>query len=934
MDHKMSAVFEPGRASVQDVDSAWQYISDIHVSLFNTGQRERNKAAFLASACPFTSAAASNPCQNAVCEHFLSTGSLTGPDAAACQAVIGTHCASYGAAEATCAKFPSPSAGGSCAFTVAAPTNPCSNPVCSVLAAVTSVRDATSPDNTTDSANSSLADTATPAGAAVACTATVAAHCALFPAEVGCAGTAEAALASARRRQLGELREIGARQHRRLEPMRTPNDELFAMVDTSNRMIGALLVWHSRYVIEPCTEFPKFVGKCVVPGSVSEKAFIGKFSGREFTPGLYDPGLNFPPFNLSSTPISAKARVARVPLRNLFFMPLDVGNFPQFGFESSKMLMNLLRADGWLDFEVHKVIVELNTFNANVNRFCSTVVVFEFLPGGTVTSTRIVASAPAATTLSVPLGIIAIICIFADTLLILGRVVERIFRVHKSAHRHLMERLKALRKQWRGALQLTRSDTLSKSGLRLGRSFSSASWSSDVWKSHASARRLHQAEQASKNPWWLFVEMAAGVLVWIYISLLFAMDTATAEVTLAMQGVKETEPVLSPEVVALTLDINYLVIALSEQSRAMGYAACLVFLFLLQRMFKYCLFHRRMSTISAIISNAANEMSYFIILFTLITLSFALTATILFGKLQSKFTGLGNSFETLCLLLVEQFSYDDYTDLDIPAFGKLFFWLYICISYLLLLNALLAIIIDAYVLAKSDASEEPSMRSIAKDTLLHFVLDVADLFSLLMRCCSKRKDGDPNSTTSTRRRSGVLPLFWGRFNAARRRSLARTASDVVLNAEKAKALIHMMADPGGVVDDVLISRRLARKKNSLLARGQHLTLAQLVELLGAVTATRVMRKYGVEVARGGPQAADFDGPSFEEKIARSLMQIGRGVDRVNEHAQLLSSAQPSPVHSRIQHDRSSEADSGSAWFVPSAKPSVMLPSRASRPVGG
>ncbi|KAJ1633724.1 hypothetical protein T492DRAFT_866364 [Pavlovales sp. CCMP2436] len=98
------------------------------------------------------------------------------------------------------------------------------------------------------------------------------------------------------------------------------------MVDTSNRVIGAMLVWHSRYVIEPCTEFPKFVGKCVVPGS------------------------------------------------------------------SSKMLMNLLRADG----------------------------------------TRIVASAPAATTLSVPLGIIAIICIFADTLLILGR----------SAHRHLMERLK------------------------------------------------------------------------------------------------------------------------------------------------------------------------------------------------------------------------------------------------------------------------------------------------------------------------------------------------------------------------------------------------------------------------------------------------------------------------------------------------------------
>mmetsp|Transcript_4458 Transcript_4458/g.10754 ORF Transcript_4458/g.10754 Transcript_4458/m.10754 type:complete len:1026 (+) Transcript_4458:63-3140(+) len=923
MDHKMSAVFEPGRASVQDVDSAWQYISDIHVSLFNTGQRERNKAAFLASACPFTSAAASNPCQNAVCEHFLSTGSLTGPDAAACQAVIGTHCASYGAAEATCAKFPSPSAGGSCAFTVAAPTNPCSNPVCSVLAAVTSVRDATSPDNTTDSANSSLADTATPAGAAVACTATVAAHCALFPDEAGCVSTE-----SARR----QLEEGGALQ--RLEPPRTPNDDLVGMVDTSNRVIGAMLVWHSRYVIAPCTEFPELVGQCVVPGSVSYKGFTGKFSGSEYAPGIYNLGNDVPPFNLSSTSTAAKARVGETQIKDLFLLPLDVGNFPEFGFERSKLYMNLLRADGWLDFGVHKVIVVLNTFNANVNRFCSTVVEFKFLPGGTVTSTRIVASAPTATTANATLSIVAIICIFVDTLLIAGRVVERFVRVHKSTHRDLMERLKALRQKWRGALRLTRSDTTDKSGLRLSRSSTSSSISSDIWKSHESARRLQQAEQAAKSPWWLLIEVAAGVLVWIYLFSLTALGTATAEVTKAMLRLKEDEPILTPELLGLTLDINYLVVGLSERSRVMSYSACLVFFFLLQRMFKYCLFHRRMSTISAIISNAANEMSYFIILFTLITLSFALTATILFGKLQSKFTGLGNSFETLCLLLVEQFSYDDYTDLDIPAFGKLFFWLYICISYLLLLNALLAIIIDAYVLAKSDASEEPSMRSIAKDTLLHFVLDVADLFSLLMRCCSKRKDGDPNSTTSTRRRSGVLPLFWGRFNAARRRSLARTASDVVLNAEKAKALIHMLADSGGIVDDVLISRRLARKKNSLLAKGQHLTLAQLVELLGAVTATRVMRKYGVEVARGGPQAADFDGPSFEEKIARSLMQIGRGVDRVNEHAQLLSSAQPSPVHSRIQHDRSSEADSGSAWFVPSAKPSVMLPSRASRPVGG
>lgn len=51
--------------------------------------------------------------------------------------------------------------------------------------------------------------------------------------------------------------------------------------------------------------------------------------------------------------------------------------------------------------------------------------------------------------------------------------------------------------------------------------------------------------------------------------------------------------------------------------------------------------------------------------------------------------------QTLCLLLIGEFSFDDFTDLELPQFGIAFFWVYVLTSYLLMLNVLLALIIDA-----------------------------------------------------------------------------------------------------------------------------------------------------------------------------------------------------------------------------------------------
>lgn len=85
--------------------------------------------------------------------------------------------------------------------------------------------------------------------------------------------------------------------------------------------------------------------------------------------------------------------------------------------------------------------------------------------------------------------------------------------------------------------------------------------------------------------------------------------------------------------------------------------------------------------------------------------------------------------------------------------------------------------------------------------------------------------------------------------------------------------------------DVALDRLLSRRRNKLLAMGDQLTLRDLTQVLGAVTATRVMQRYGENVhigsARGGEVGNASTAPRshFEDKIARAVIRIGRVVDR-------------------------------------------------------
>lgn len=344
---------------------------------------------------------------------------------------------------------------------------------------------------------------------------------------------------------------------------------------------------------------------------------------------------------------------------------------------------------------------------------------------------------------------------------------------------------------------------------------------------------------------------------------------------------------------------------------------------LLGRLFKYCLFHRRLSTISSIVFNARNDLVYFFILFSLISLAFGVAGTMLFGSTNANFRTLGASVRTLLLVLLGEFDPTEYgAQPELPQLGLAFFWLYIIISFLLLLNVLLAVVIDAFILAKAEAGDEPALAEVARDLAVNAAHDMSAALravrrparTLARKGLARVRPAAAAAAAASSAQPAPRPLgaqtgseanLWSSHR--RRRSLAPRCQP--LTEERQSELIAKLADEAGTsIDDAQIARLLLSEHDALLTKGTHLTLADLTELFGAVTATKVMSKYGQLSAPGtagaeGGVLPELGGGAtqlpFELSVSRALVRIGRGVERVNDaqHRLLQSPAiSASPEH--------------------------------------
>ena len=108
-------------------------------------------------------------------------------------------------------------------------------------------------------------------------------------------------------------------------------------------------------------------------------------------------------------------------------------------------------------------------------------------------------------------------------------------------------------------------------------------------------------------------------------------------------------------------------------------------------------FHPRMGLVSRTIGNAANDMIFFLMLFCTVVMIYSFLGMIQYGSSVTAFASVGDSFQTLLVMLLGEFG-DFKEEMDDVSSGitTLFFWTFFIICYFILMNAFLAIIVEAY----------------------------------------------------------------------------------------------------------------------------------------------------------------------------------------------------------------------------------------------
>ena len=114
-------------------------------------------------------------------------------------------------------------------------------------------------------------------------------------------------------------------------------------------------------------------------------------------------------------------------------------------------------------------------------------------------------------------------------------------------------------------------------------------------------------------------------------------------------------------------------------------------------------FHPRMGLVSRTIRIAAFDLFFFFILMGLITGLYAILGTLIFGRESNNFATVSHSTVTMLSALAGLYSHPS----DDDSVSQLFYWSYMLVSFFVMLNALLAIIIDAYTAVVAEIGSAP-----------------------------------------------------------------------------------------------------------------------------------------------------------------------------------------------------------------------------------
>jgi hypothetical protein len=128
------------------------------------------------------------------------------------------------------------------------------------------------------------------------------------------------------------------------------------------------------------------------------------------------------------------------------------------------------------------------------------------------------------------------------------------------------------------------------------------------------------------------------------------------------------------------------------------------------RVLKLLHFQPRMGLVTRTLSRAFDDLAHFFCLFALVLLGYAFVGFMAFGSQVQEFAGLWRSAETcLEMLLGEVWVMQDLRVLGNAVVARIYFWSFIFLAFYILINMLLAIIVDAYIEIKKAAEESTTI---------------------------------------------------------------------------------------------------------------------------------------------------------------------------------------------------------------------------------
>ncbi|KAI9994873.1 hypothetical protein PInf_011711 [Phytophthora infestans] len=139
-------------------------------------------------------------------------------------------------------------------------------------------------------------------------------------------------------------------------------------------------------------------------------------------------------------------------------------------------------------------------------------------------------------------------------------------------------------------------------------------------------------------------------------------------------------------------------------------------------------FHPQLNILTRTVASALKQFASFFIVFIVIFLTFTIIGSMIFGDRANEFSSLDNSMASCINMLFGVFDFESIKDLQ---FSVAFYWIYMIVVSLVLMNMMLAIVLDAYDEVSKDSYKKAVNTELA-NRVVALCWDVASEIKTMM----------------------------------------------------------------------------------------------------------------------------------------------------------------------------------------------------------